>query len=82
MKKRKNVERLSQKGVPKDWDEVKRPCNLTLTPTAIAKLDAVAAYMDISRSELVERIGRIIDKLVPEVEELFEQLDFEQLKSV
>lgn len=39
-------------------DEVKKPVNLTLTPTAAGGLDAIAKSRDLSRSEMVERIGR------------------------
>jgi len=46
------------KGVPELHDELKKRINLSLTPTAVEGLDAIAAELDISRSELVERIGR------------------------
>ncbi len=46
------------KGEPAYWDEVKRSLNLTLTPTAIDGLQALANEKELSRSELVERIGR------------------------
>jgi hypothetical protein len=43
---------------------------MTLTPTSAANLDAIAQQLDISRSELVEQIGRGIIglKLDKEVE--------------
>lgn len=47
-----------QKNVPELYDEVKRRVNLALTPTSVDGLDAIAASLDVSRSELVERIGR------------------------
>ncbi|MGH1394626.1 MAG: hypothetical protein ACRAVC_11410 [Trichormus sp.] len=47
-----------QKDVPELYDEVKKRVNLALTPTGIDGLDAIADSMDLSRSELVERIGR------------------------
>ncbi|MBD2251999.1 hypothetical protein H6G14_11900 [Nostoc parmelioides FACHB-3921] len=51
-----------QKDVPELYDEVKKRVNLALTPSGIEGLDAIADSMDLSRSELVERIGR---KLIP-----------------
>lgn len=51
-----------QKDVPEMYDEVKKRVNLALTPTGIEGLDAIADSIDLSRSELVERIGR---KLIP-----------------
>lgn len=41
-------------------EEIKERCNLSLTPTAIAYLDAKATKEGISRSELVERIARTL----------------------
>lgn len=46
------------KGVPELHDELKTRINLSLTPTAVEGLDAIATELGISRSELVERIGR------------------------
>ena len=46
------------KGVPELYDEVKKRVNLSLTPSAIAGLDKLAEEFDLSRSELVEQIGR------------------------
>ena len=46
------------KGVPELHDEVKKRVNLSLTPTAIAGLDKLSQEINLSRSELVERIGR------------------------
>ena len=46
------------KGVPDLHDEVKKRANLSLTPTAIAGLDKLSQELDLSRSELVEQIGR------------------------
>jgi len=48
----------TSKGYPELYDEVKKRVNLSLTPTAIAGLDKLAQELDLSRSELVERIGR------------------------
>ena len=47
-----------QKNVPELYDEVKRRVNLAITPTGIEGLDAIASDLGMSRSELVERIGR------------------------
>lgn len=41
-----------------EYEEVKQRCNLSLTPTAIANLDAFATQLNISRSEFVERLAR------------------------
>ncbi|MEH2334945.1 MAG: ribbon-helix-helix protein, CopG family [Nostoc sp.] len=46
------------KGVPELQDEMKTRVNLSITPTAIQKLDLMAAQRGISKSELVERIAR------------------------
>ncbi|MDJ0682837.1 MAG: hypothetical protein QNJ18_23620, partial [Xenococcaceae cyanobacterium MO_167.B52] len=46
------------KGVPELYDEVKKRVNLSLTPTAIAGLDRLSQELNLSRSELVEQIGR------------------------
>ena len=52
-----------QKNVPELYDEVKRRVNLAITPTGIEALDAIASDLGVSRSELVERIGRGVDSL-------------------
>jgi hypothetical protein len=61
-----------QKNVPELYDEVKRRVNLAITPTGIKGLDAIASELGVSRSELVERIGRglISLNLNPSVKEL------------
>jgi hypothetical protein len=46
------------KGVPELHNEVKKRVNLSLTPTAIAGLDKLSEEFNLSRSELVEQIGR------------------------
>ena len=46
------------RGVPELHDELKTRVNLSLTPTGSAGLDVLAAERGLSRSELVERIGR------------------------
>jgi hypothetical protein len=50
------VKRTKGRGV--EHDEVKKQTNLSLTPTAVEGLDAIAKERGISRSELVEQIGR------------------------
>ena len=47
------------RGVPELYDEMKIRVNLALTPTAIDGLDALAKVRGLSRSELVEQIGRL-----------------------
>jgi hypothetical protein len=48
-----------QPGIPTtEYGELKKPVQVTLTPTAIAALDTTAQTLGISRSELVERYGR------------------------
>jgi len=68
--KQKKRARQSQKGVGDYWDEMKHRYNVALTPTSVANLDAIAQQLEISRSELVEQIGRGIIglKLDKEVE--------------
>lgn len=46
------------KGQPEMWDELKGRYTLTVTPTGIKGIDAIAEKLGVSRSELVERIGR------------------------
>ncbi|MFL9458023.1 hypothetical protein AB0756_39915 [Tolypothrix campylonemoides VB511288_2] len=53
----------SKRGQPEIYDEVKTKQTLSLTPTAVQGLDKIAESLDISRSELVERIGRGIISL-------------------
>lgn len=52
-----------KRGEPRtSHEEIKERCNLSLTPTAIAYLDAKAEKEGISRSELVERFARTLDE--------------------
>jgi hypothetical protein len=46
------------RGVPELHDELKTRVNLSLTPTGIEGLDTLASKWGLSRSELVEKIGR------------------------
>lgn len=48
----------STKGEPDLHDELKKRVNIALTPTGIEGLDALASETGLSRSELIERIGR------------------------
>ncbi len=48
----------TSKGYPEFYDEVKKRVNLSLTPTGIAGLDKLSQELNLSRSELVEQIGR------------------------
>lgn len=50
-----------QKGIqgqPEMYDEHKKRVNISLTPTAVERLDELAELMDVSRSELVEQVAR------------------------
>ena len=50
------------------YSEVKGRYNMTLTPTAVKGLDAIAQSMNLSRSELVEQFGRgLIPILFPDL---------------
>ncbi|MDJ0569937.1 MAG: hypothetical protein QNJ53_12950 [Pleurocapsa sp. MO_192.B19] len=55
------------KGIPEIHNEVKKRVNLSLTPTAIAGLDKLSKSINLSRSELVEQIGRGLIPLVEQV---------------
>lgn len=46
------------RGQPEIWGELKKPVTMTLTPTSVSGLDTIAHGLGISRSELVERVGR------------------------
>ncbi|MBD1944864.1 hypothetical protein H6F50_21305 [Coleofasciculus sp. FACHB-712] len=48
----------SQKGQPEYYEELKKRTALMLTPTATKQLDSWAEDLNISRSELVERLAR------------------------
>ncbi len=57
---KKGGRRPRTKGEPAFYDEMKKRVGMTLTPTAIAGLDEHAAIWDVSKSELIEQIGRSI----------------------
>ncbi len=48
----------NERGRPEKWDELKKRVTVSLTPKGIDGLDALAASMGVSRSDLLERIGR------------------------
>lgn len=48
----------NQRGEPELYDELKKRITLAVTPTGVEGLDAIASSLGLSRSELVERIGR------------------------
>lgn len=50
----------SMRGRPEMYSEVKAKVSFTLTPTAVEGLDSLSSALNLSRSELVERIGRAI----------------------
>ncbi len=60
MKRKQNLKktRPARGEARTEYGEQKKPCNLSLTQTAIATLDRIATHLKISRSELVERIAR------------------------
>ncbi len=47
------------RGQPRHYEENKEKVTIRITPTAIASLDQLAALLEISRSELVERFARL-----------------------
>lgn len=48
----------SMRGRPELYSEVKAKVSLSLTPTAVQGLDNLSSALNLSRSELVEQIGR------------------------
>ncbi|BAY15068.1 CopG domain protein DNA-binding domain protein [Anabaenopsis circularis NIES-21] len=48
------------RGQPEAYDELKKIVSVSLTPTALAGIDKISRDYKISRSELLERIGRSI----------------------
>jgi len=46
------------RGQPEVYDELKKIVSVSITPTAQAGLDQLSEQLNISRSELIERIGR------------------------
>lgn len=54
----KGKKSFNPEGRPPRYGKTKTRVNLTLTDDSISGLDAIAAALSLSRSELVERIGR------------------------
>lgn len=52
------VGRKKVRGVPQEYEQLKRQVNLSLTDKAVQGLDALAQKRKVSRSELIERLGR------------------------
>lgn len=48
----------STRGQPELYDELKQVVSLSLTPTAVKKLDHLSQQVGLSRSEFVERFAR------------------------
>jgi metal-responsive CopG/Arc/MetJ family transcriptional regulator len=46
------------RGQPEIYDELKEIVSISITPTARAGLDRLSEQLNISRSELIERVGR------------------------
>lgn len=55
---------MGKRGKPDIWDEVKRHVAVALTPTGVRGVDAIAESMSLSRSELIEQIGRGLLRVV------------------
>ena len=48
----------SLRGQPEIYDQIKKVVSIGITPKAVEGLDALSQIREISRSELIERIGR------------------------
>lgn len=48
----------SMRGQPEVYDELKKIVSFSITPTAQVGLEQLSEQLNISRSELIERIGR------------------------
>jgi hypothetical protein len=46
------------RGQPEVYDELKKIVSFSITPTAMRGLEQLSEQLNISRSELIERIGR------------------------
>lgn len=55
----------SMRGRPEMYSEVKAKVSFTLTPTAVKGLDDLSSSLNLSRSEFIERIGRAIIPVQP-----------------
>ena len=54
----------SLRGQPEFYDELKKVVSVSLTPTAIEGLNNISRAYMISRSELMEQIGRHVIQLI------------------
>jgi hypothetical protein len=54
----------SVRGKPELYDELKKIVSIGITPTARAGLDELSQKRSISRSELIEQIGRGLIQLI------------------
>lgn len=70
--KKPSPSRKSLREKPEIYDELKQPTTVGLTPTGRMGFDQLAAEMGISRSELVEQIGRGKLKVVAHNPEAYE----------
>jgi hypothetical protein len=69
--------RKSMRGQPEIYDEIKKIASFSITPTAHQGLKQLSSQLNISGSELLERIGRgvfTLAELKTEVEEKSESL--------
>ena len=71
----------TSKGYPELYDEVKKRVSLSLTPTAISKLDELAQELSLSRSELVEQIARGVIPLTGQ-KSLSEEFEFSPIRTL
>ncbi len=73
---KKGGRRPRTKGEPAFYNEMKKRAGVSVTPTAMEGFDRHAAAWNVSKSELIERIGRSIIPLPSpqEVERLGESL--------
>lgn len=55
------------RGRPEKWHELKKRVMLSLMPTSVDGLDALATSLGLNRSELVEQIGRGLIPIHPNV---------------
>lgn len=58
---------MRKKGKPNTvYDELKARITVSITPTAVNGIDALAARLGVARSEVIEQIGRgILQVVVP-----------------
>ena len=54
----------TRRGIPQKYSQLTQHSSLSLTPDGRSKLDALAYSLALSRSELIERIGRGLIKII------------------